>query len=454
MNSGLKVPYGCLKNESITYLLPSTINKIGRNPLTNTIILNHNSISKEHALIEFDSNRQGFISDLFSSNGTFVNGIKISSNQKFSLNDGDIIKFGKDETGFKFVINKLSSSNNLYRSVNNNFLNKYKNGLNVEEKNMIEKQILLKNNQFEIMNLTYNELRNEYNKLYAKHDALIHYASDLQKKNDILELEIKQNKRQIKNLENNENNKALLDKEKIIKIIQNENDFYNKELQKLKECFNKKDIKTQLELIVSEYLIEMENYKRSNEIYKERINYTDKKWNELLKQNELLKEEIKIINQKWNEDTLKFESIIRENDQRLNNALNQIPQLYNDFNIDKENAAKFLVKEVNIYLNEKSIMMNEIKEYKNTIVELMGENERLKDELCSISSKYNDFNVKELIEKIKQLEDSLVEMEHINDINKNLNYEKIISNLNKELNEYKSTNNELNQKIELYINKN
>ena len=238
MNSGLKVPYGCLKNESITYLLPSTINKIGRNPLTNTIILNHNSISKEHALIEFDSNRQGFISDLFSSNGTFVNGIKISSNQKFSLNDGDIIKFGKDETGFKFVINKLSSSNNLYRSVNNNFLNKYRNGLNVDERNMIEKQILLKNNQFEIMNLTYNELRNEYNKLYAKHDALIHYASDLQKKNDILELEIKQNKRQIKNLENNENNKALLDKEKIIKIIQNENDFYNKELQKLKECFN------------------------------------------------------------------------------------------------------------------------------------------------------------------------------------------------------------------------
>ena len=98
--------------------------------------------------------------------------------------------------------------------------------------------------------------------------------------------------------------------------------------------------------------------------------------------------------------------------------------------------------------------MNEIKEYKNTIVDLMGENERLKDELCSISSKYNDFNVKELIEKIKQLEDSLVEMEHINDINKNLNYEKIISNLNKELNEYKNTNNELNQKIELYINKN
>ena len=458
MNSGLKVPYGCLKNESITYLLPNSINKIGRNPLTNTVILNHNSISKEHALIEFDSNRRGYVSDLFSSNGTFVNGIKISSNQKFSLNDGDILKFGKDENGFKFVTNKLSTSNsfdnNLYRSFNNNISNKYNNGASVEQKNMREKQMLLKNNQFEIMNLSYNELRNEYNKLYAKHDALIHYASDLQKKNDILELEIKQNKRQIKNLENSENIKEILDKDKIIKILQNENNFYNKELHKLKECFNKQDIRTQLELIISEYLVEMENYKRTNEIYKERINYTDKKWNELLKQNELLKEEIKIINQKWNEDTMKFESIIRENDQRLNNALAQIPALYNDFNVDKENAAKFLVKEVNIYLNEKNLMMNEIKDYKNNIVELMGENERLKDELCQISTKYNDFNVKDLIEKLKQFEDSLVEMEHINDINKNLNYEKMISNLNKELNEYKNANNELKQKIDLYINKN
>ena len=182
MKPGLKIPFGCLKNESITYLLPNTINKIGRNPSTNTIILNHNSISKEHALIEFDSNRHGYISDLFSSNGTFVNGIKISSNQKFSLNDGDILKFGKDETGFKFVTNKLTNSynnleNKLYNSVNVN-----NGGVNVEEKNMMQKQILLKNNQFEIMNLSYNELRNEYNKLYAKHDALIHYASDLQKK--------------------------------------------------------------------------------------------------------------------------------------------------------------------------------------------------------------------------------------------------------------------------------
>ena len=93
----------------------------------------------------------------------------------------------------------------------------------------------------------------------------------------------------IRNLENVENAKLILDKDKIIKILQTENNFYNKELQKLKECFNKPELRTQLELIISEYLVEMENFKRSNDIYKERINYTDKKWNELLKENELLK---------------------------------------------------------------------------------------------------------------------------------------------------------------------
>ena len=464
-----KEPYGCLKNESITYLLSNTINKIGRNPLTNTIILNHNSISKEHAIIEFNSKGQGYISDLFSSNGTFVNGVKISTNQKFLLNEGDILKFGKEPIAFKFITNKFSylknienginltiNKNTLFNSANperikNNFIEQSN---SVEQKNLIKSQLLLKNNQLETINLNYNELRNEYNKLYAKYDALIHYASDLQKKNDLLETEIKQHKKYIYSLENTENGKNLLNKEKIIKILQSENNFYNNELKKLKECFNKPDIKTQLELIISEYLIEMENYKKANDIYKEQINYTDKKWTELIKENDLLKEEIKIINTKWNEDTMRFENIIRENDQRLNNALVQIPMCYNDFNVDKENAAKFLVKEVNLYLNEKKDFLDEIKLYKKQIVELINENERLKDEICQISTKFQDFNVRELIEKIKQLEDSLFEMKQMNTINKSIEYENIIVTLNKEINDYKSTIDELNQKMRNFIGEN
>jgi hypothetical protein len=300
------------------------------------------------------------------------------------------------------------------------------------------------------MSLNYNELRNEYNKLYAKYDALIHYSSDLQKKTDLLELEIKQHKKYINSLENTDSGKIVRDKDKIIKILQSENYFFNNELKKLKECFNKPDIKTQLELLVDEYLLEMENYKKANDMYKEQVNYTDKKWNELLKENELLKAEIDIITKKWNEDTMKFEEIIRENDQRLSNALSQIPMCYNDFNVDKENAAKFLVKEVHLYLNEKQGMLNEIKSYKRQIVELINENDRLKDEICQLSTKFQDLNIRELVEKNKQLEDSLFEMKQINDVNKNINYENMIMCLNKELSDYKSMNEELNQKIKLF----
>ena len=442
MNKDFKEPFGCLKNDVTTYLLSNTINKIGRNPSTNTIILNHHSISKDHAIIEFDSSGKGYISDLFSSNGTFVNGTRISSNQKFALNEGDIIKFGKDQIAFKYITNKLlnGSSNTINNNKFINSLNETKlmkndmnNYVSVGQSNFMQSQLLLKNNQLETINLNYNELRNEYNKLYAKYDALIHYSSDLQKKNDLLETEIKQHKKYIYSLENTENGKLINDKEKIIKILQNENNFYSNELRKLKECFNKPDIKTQLELIISEYLLEMENYKKANDIYKEQISYTDKK---------------------WNEDTMKFETIIRENDQRLNNALCQIPMCYNDFNVDKENAAKFLVNEVNLYLNEKKGIMDEIKQYKKNIVELMNENDRLKDEICQISTKFQDFNVKGLIEKNKQLEDSLFEMKQINDVNKSLDYENTILALNKELSEYKKINDELNQKINMFVGEN
>ena len=147
---------------------------------------------------------------------------------------------------------------------------------------------------------------------------------------------------------------------------------------------------------------------------------------------------------------MKFEDIIRENDQRLNNALSQIPMCYNDFNVDKENAAKFLVKEVNLYLNEKKGLMDEIKLYKKQVVELINENDRLKDEICQLSTKYQDLNVKGLVEKNKQLEDSLFEMKQINDINKTIDYENMILSLNKELTNYKNINDELREKIKLF----
>jgi hypothetical protein len=51
-------------------------------------------VSRSHAILKVDSQRV-YITDLGSSNGTRVNGQKISSNIDFPLNHGDLIALGK-----------------------------------------------------------------------------------------------------------------------------------------------------------------------------------------------------------------------------------------------------------------------------------------------------------------------------------------------------------------------
>ena len=85
---------------------------------------------------------------------------------------------------------------------------------------------------------------------------------------------------------------------------------------------------------------------------------------------------------------------------------------------------------------------------------MINENDRLKDEICQISTKLQDLNVKRLIEKNKQLEDSLFEMKQLNEASKNIEYENVILSLNKEISDYKSTVDELNQKMRMFIGKN
>ena len=264
--------YGNLKTDkNETYILPNEINKIGRNPLTNVVVLNHQSISKDHALIEFSPNGSVSISDLNSSNGTFVNGEKIPSNLKYNLSQGDILRFGKDPTIFTFnksSINTNNSNNNLYNSNTNYNNSNYNNSMNPTQRNNLQSQVFYKQKQLENVSLSYTQLTEEYNKLNAKHTALMHYASDLQKKNDILEYEIREQNYKIEKLQNTELGKILIEKESIIKILQNENDFYNSELQKIKNSFNSNSLSSQLDLIINEYLSQIAKLKRENEEYK------------------------------------------------------------------------------------------------------------------------------------------------------------------------------------------
>jgi pSer/pThr/pTyr-binding forkhead associated (FHA) protein len=69
--------------------------KVGRSP-DNEIVIENLAISRNHASVQFEDGRY-FVSDLDSSNGTFVNGVRI---KKTELVDRDVISIGKHKLYF------------------------------------------------------------------------------------------------------------------------------------------------------------------------------------------------------------------------------------------------------------------------------------------------------------------------------------------------------------------
>jgi len=70
----------------------STILRIGRDS-TNDIVFSDNTVSRNHGILTFEADGNVYFEDLNSSNGSFINGNRISG--KVRLNDIDILKVGK-----------------------------------------------------------------------------------------------------------------------------------------------------------------------------------------------------------------------------------------------------------------------------------------------------------------------------------------------------------------------
>ena len=67
-----------------------------------------------------------------------------------------------------------------------------------------------------------------------------------------------------------------------------------------------------------------------------------------------MKEKVRSLSNNWNEDIKKNNNILRSNDVRLQSALEKISEkVGNNFNLKKEEAAKFLVEQTRILLGEK-----------------------------------------------------------------------------------------------------
>ena len=558
--------FGILKTKKEVYKLNKERISIGRNRLSQ-IVINNNTISKDHAIIEFDEDNNAIIKDLNSSNGTYVNGQRLKV-MPMRLKTGDKITFGKYDMEFTFEAlntngdsktegdfnnymingNTFNNMNNLssvennrvifdkkinlvneneisfarmnHFQTNNKTLTKNSNNLKIEDNNNnymeneinnynenndnnnekilqnkideLEKKILEIENEKEELNkknmeLTddfnkklgelkkmtnlFDELNEEYSKLNAKHNALMVYASDIQKKLDLSNIELSQIKNKCHG--NEDTDKIINEKENIIAILQNEVNYYKKLCGKNNNfnynAFPQNDfnINHKLDSLIDKYISENKKLKQQNDTYKKKLKNYQKK--ELINKNiDFGQFEIQINYQIDN-----FNSIIKDYNDRLNESLNKISELFEDSK--KEEAAKYLVEQINNYMQENQRLISENAKLNTQIAEYQAQLNSLSNinvnkiinnnNFDENSEENNNDEIEELRNKVNELENLISKLnviggvdkmneDNFNSNNNNLNIRDAFVNAMTELKKKDQIINELQNKIKDSINNN
>ena len=515
--------FGILKTKKEVYKLNKERISIGRNR-NSQIVINNNTISKDHAIIEFDEDGNAIIKDLNSSNGTYVNGQKLKV-VPIRLKTGDKITFGKYDMEFIFEafningdskteadfnqymfngnnINNMNmnnfntnskesnrvifdkkinlvneneisfarmnhfqnnntqnnfiknnntnnngfNNNNLYTDNNNNIYIENENTKNdqilqnkideLEKRNSeidAEKEELIKKNseltddlnkkitELKKMTNLFDELNEEYSKLNAKHNALMVYASDIQKKLDLSNIELSQLKNRCH--ANEETDKIINEKENVIAILQNEINYYKKLCGK-KTNFNyntfpQNDVGQKLDSLIDKYISENKKLKQQNDAYKKKLKNIQKK--ELMNKNiDFAQFETQINYQIDN-----FNSIIKDYNDRLNESLNKISELFED--AKKEEAAKYLIEQINNYMQENQRLISENAKLNTQLAEYQAQlNSLSKINLNKFNFEENsDDNdngdeIDELRNKVDELENVISKFNLVNNNNQNI----------------------------------
>ena len=549
--------YGNLKTLKEVYKLTKQRVSIGRDKNC-TIVINNNTVSKDHAILEFDEDFNCIIKDLNSSNGTYVNGQKLKT-VPLKLRTGDKIKFGKYDIEYIFesanmlndtkteqeITMKLSENineqneqkeeishtetNNIIKDgkislVNENELSYPKmnhfqnnkniiysfgnsNGMNYDsEQNLINKNIhnklnnknqtnfennnkinnnedeiveqytnnsnvynknsnnYLINNEYEYknqfeqfekkieilekekedmkelinektiklkkLNNLFDELNEEYSKLNSKYNSLISFSSDIQKKlekanEEISELKLKNNLNEENNL-----NELLNQKDNIISIMQNEINYYKELCNKKGISLNNQEdnnkINTKLNTISNIFVNENNKLKQKLEFYKNKIKKEEN--------NKINNINFKQFETQINYQIDNFNNIISTYNSKLLDSLNKLSEIFDTNN--KEEAAKYLVEQINEYMIENQKLISENSKLNTQILELQSIlNAEYKSDKLKTKQNFNNFELDESnIEmnannnsEINKLKNKIYEMESIveklKNINKNNKYE-------------------------------
>ena len=356
----------------------------------------------------------------------------------------------------------------LQPNINNNFLSNINNLNNHHQTSSLYKEIYDKNSNLEkklnektneLQNITslYDELNDKYNKLNARHNALMIYASEIQKKNDTLELNYKEAKTQLLLYDNQDISKIIKEKEKMISHLQEENNIYKNELSKIKNSLinpNNPNINDNLTVLMNDYLRQITKYKQIISKYIAYETECSKKWNELLLSNETLNNKCNELKRGWDDDIKKFNDIIKNLDIRLKSSLSNISKNFGPFNIQKEEAAKYLVEQMSLYIQEKSNLMKDNNFLNKRVVELNIENDKLKDEILRKDLNDNNKDVKVLREKIDELQDIFKQKDQIYDPENMIDYENLILRMNLQIKQKDEIIQDYKNKMDNYLKNN
>ena len=369
-NNSININDYCNSSNSIHYNFGKSYNGQSKNNQMNY----HSDINNRQIYIEENSKNNNYNRN---TNDNMILNNKLFNNNINNYQNEEVENYKNKNNNSNSNNNNNNNNNNLNNnSYNNNFfINKsynFKNEIDElkkkieiidKEKQELKKSLNDKINELKQMTILFDELNEEYTKLNSKNNALIVYVSDLQTKLDLSNIKMNSKQKQNNLYNENEFKKILKQKNNMISILQNEVNFY-------KELFNKQNIQQEilfsynqqmhnnydnnnlqinnkLDTINDLFISENKKLKKKLEQYKNTINDIQNNNSYFINNKNInfVEFETQINNQIDN-----FNNIIKDYNAKLSDALNKITELFDSSN--KEEAAKYLVEQINEYMIE------------------------------------------------------------------------------------------------------
>jgi len=187
-----------------------------------------------------------------------------------------LILLDDNEFNLTFKNNKHSGDygDDKLRALNEEYIIKAENlsnsNMNLEKKNVeLEEKLLKSTNELKKLGNNFEQLNEEYSKLNAKHNALMIYASDVQKKVDLLELEINEKKEELSKFKTLDWGKLIIERDNLIKILQTDLFLYKGELNTIKSNIMNdqkggyaNDMTKRMDSLMDNFLVENKKYKK------------------------------------------------------------------------------------------------------------------------------------------------------------------------------------------------